>query len=462
MTFSLAETPATALDRHFATGVAMVLAAVTIATLPFADRPLPAMPAFMPAFAAVAAFANLLTAYLLLSQARTSATWPILWLGSCYLFTGLIIVPHMLTFPGLVPGSMAASSTPVWLWIFWHWGFSIGVLIYALSPARVLADATRALVRAVLVTVALVTALTALAVSPLLPPLIFHGNFANFTYSPFAPTLIATTGVAGLVLVTRTHLRTVVHLWLAIATVNLFLDVVLTLYSLQRYSLGWYVARLDTVGASVAMLAAFLYQLTRIQHQLVVSREALAQAHDAQRALNQQLAQLAKEDALTRLLNRRGIREVLEHEWSRWLRYQRPFSVLMIDLDHFKTVNDVYGHAAGDAVLEQIATLVRNQLRAADIASRYGGEEFLVLLPETTTEGARCVADLLRSHIRGCRTTPHQIAVTASIGISSTAPEYLTLEALLDAADSACYRAKNAGRNRIVAASDAPAPALGA
>lgn len=460
MTFSLVDTPATARDRHFATAVAIVLAAITVATLPFASHPLPAMPSFMPAFAAVASFANLLTAYILLSQARTTGARPILWLGTCYLFTGLIIVPHMLTFPGLVPGTLAASSAPVWLWIFWHWGFSLGVLAYALAPYR-RAPARRMtwlLAAAILGTSVLVAALTGLALSSLLPPLIFHGNFADFTYSPFAPALIATTGVAGLALVTRTRLNTIVHLWLAIATVNLFLDIVLTLYSLQRYSLGWYVARLDTVGASVAMLAAFLYQLTRIQHQLVVSRAALAHAHAEQRTLNQQLEQLAKQDALTGLLNRRGIREVLEHEWSRWLRYQRPFSVLMIDLDHFKAVNDLYGHAAGDVVLEQVAALVREQLRRADVAGRYGGEEFLVLLPETTAEGARCVADLLRSRIRECRTTPHEIAITASIGISATGPQYLTLEALLDAADVACYRAKNAGRNRVVAASDALAP----
>jgi diguanylate cyclase (GGDEF)-like protein len=162
------------------------------------------------------------------------------------------------------------------------------------------------------------------------------------------------------------------------------------------------------------------------------------------------LAVLSQTDPLTLLFNRRFLDEVLPREMDRARRYGHPFSLLMIDLDHFKRVNDRHGHAVGDEVLRSFGDRLRAFSRFADVASRWGGEEFVVLMPETPRHRAKEVAERLRAGIghQPYATAAGDLSVTISIGVASIEPGDDTA-ALVRRADDALYRAKRAGRDRV-------------
>ena len=163
-------------------------------------------------------------------------------------------------------------------------------------------------------------------------------------------------------------------------------------------------------------------------------------------------------DHLTGLWNRRMILEQLDRELNRVRREKRPLSVLMLDIDRFKGVNDVHGHAAGDAVICATAAAIRSQLREYDFVGRYGGEEFLVLLPGCDTADGRSIGERIRLRIEGATMMAGEIPirVTASLGLASTEVIGLQPVALIEAADAALYRAKANGRNRIEVVEYAP------
>ena len=166
---------------------------------------------------------------------------------------------------------------------------------------------------------------------------------------------------------------------------------------------------------------------------------------------NRELERLASTDALTGLTNRRRFLESLENERSRIERYGGTLSLIMFDIDHFKKVNDTWGHAVGDAVLREIAHAALQFLRKADIAARYGGEEFVILLPETELSGAALIANRLRHLVADTAIAQDQgtsISVTVSVGVASIGPNE-SWEDLLNRADKAMYQAKNNGRNRV-------------
>jgi diguanylate cyclase (GGDEF)-like protein len=162
-------------------------------------------------------------------------------------------------------------------------------------------------------------------------------------------------------------------------------------------------------------------------------------------------------DSLTGLYNRRHLQHRLAQELTRAQRYDETLSCLFIDADHFKHVNDEYGHPAGDQVLIALAQRLRSRLRVSDIPTRYGGEEFAVLLPQTEAESARHLADQIRREIAAepiRLDTGEAISVTVSIGVAawSTSDKYpveISAERLLALADQAVYRAKSSGRNRV-------------
>jgi diguanylate cyclase (GGDEF)-like protein len=163
------------------------------------------------------------------------------------------------------------------------------------------------------------------------------------------------------------------------------------------------------------------------------------------------LAMLSQTDDLTLLFNRRYLDDVLVREIDRARRYGHPLSVLMLDLDHFKRVNDSFGHAVGDEVLRQLGDRLRALSRLADVALRWGGEEFLILMPETDGRRAREVAERLRVGIGGMpyATASGDQFVTLSIGVASLRPGD-DAGALLRRADDALYQAKRGGRDRVV------------
>jgi diguanylate cyclase (GGDEF)-like protein len=164
-------------------------------------------------------------------------------------------------------------------------------------------------------------------------------------------------------------------------------------------------------------------------------------------------------DSLTGCFNRKHAMEVIDGELRRSRRSGMPLSLIMFDLDHFKQINDGFGHLCGDAVLADVGQRMNAVLRGSDVKCRYGGEEFLILLPDTTPAGARRVADLLRTKLEG--TPVHwnniDVPVTASFGLTGANPGELDVKALISRADAALYRAKTTGRNRICTAEEAEA-----
>jgi diguanylate cyclase (GGDEF)-like protein len=164
-----------------------------------------------------------------------------------------------------------------------------------------------------------------------------------------------------------------------------------------------------------------------------------------------ELRLIAQVDHLTGALTRRGFVDQAQREMERTLRYGRASSLIMIDVDHFKRVNDTYGHSIGDQVLKQIASLAETTLRPCDLFGRLGGEEFALLMPETSGAAALVVAERLRNTIAEHPMTLHgggTIHVTASFGVAELSTSFSTLTAWLDRADTMLYAAKSGGRNR--------------
>ena len=162
--------------------------------------------------------------------------------------------------------------------------------------------------------------------------------------------------------------------------------------------------------------------------------------------------QLSVTDSLTGLLNRRYIEERLAEEIKRSTRHGYPMSFMMLDVDNFKSYNDSFGHPAGDEALKIVGNVIRETLRGADVAARHGGEEFSILLPQTTREEAITIAERIRANLEATKFAHRQ--VTASIGVACCSAELCLSADLVSAADRALYRAKGGGRNRVVAFED--------
>ncbi|HYO76923.1 MAG TPA: GGDEF domain-containing protein [Thermoanaerobaculia bacterium] len=170
---------------------------------------------------------------------------------------------------------------------------------------------------------------------------------------------------------------------------------------------------------------------------------------------NRMLSEVSTRDSLTGLYNRWFVMEKIDSEINRALRHGSPMSLLMLDLDHFKRINDTYGHPAGDQVLQAIGQMLRESCRVYDVPGRYGGEEFCIVLPETKPGNTNVVAERIRRRLEAtelsCGDT--SVVVTASIGIAGMEAteegEILSPAALIDRADRALYTAKSRGRNRI-------------
>lgn len=196
--------------------------------------------------------------------------------------------------------------------------------------------------------------------------------------------------------------------------------------------------------------------LTQVFNHMVSSlrrgREKLSDANKALLETNKELHQLSITDGLTGLLNRKHILELLDQEISRSRRYGHPVSVLMLDIDHFKNVNDTYGHQTGDTVMRRLADLFCETVRENDLVGRYGGEEFLILLPDSDAQSGVQTAQRIRKRVQDLAVdaSGENVSVTVSIGISSYPRYGQDADAVICAADAALYQAKSNGRNQVV------------
>ena len=169
--------------------------------------------------------------------------------------------------------------------------------------------------------------------------------------------------------------------------------------------------------------------------------------------LYEQTKQLAVTDGLTGISNRPNMEQALQNEFERSMRYGAPLSVVLLDVDHFKGVNDTYGHQKGDEILVAIASLLKKVCRANDIAARYGGEEFLMILPQSNAQGAFKIAERLREEMMKMNFTGNEsnFSVTTSCGVAELDRDFIkNTDQLVDMADQALYEAKNSGKNKTI------------
>ncbi|MBU2548890.1 MAG: diguanylate cyclase [Proteobacteria bacterium] len=228
--------------------------------------------------------------------------------------------------------------------------------------------------------------------------------------------------------------------------ISVFAAPILVLY------LSWE-GRREGIPSEHRPLLAILQQFSEVKQELNIAQQEIERRKKAEAALmesEEKMRRLAATDGLTGLANRRHFREQAIKEIAECVRYQRTLSLLMVDLDRFKAVNDTYGHESGDKVLVSFARSAEETAREIDVVGRLGGEEFALLLPNTDTEGAAILAERLRRAMEENRVRTHtdEITVTISIGLARWS-EGESLDDLLKRADQALYRAKNTGRNRV-------------
>ncbi|WP_158742831.1 sensor domain-containing diguanylate cyclase [Acidisphaera sp. L21] len=429
-----------------ASTLAIGMIGVALFAVPFGRLALGANPSFLPAFGAMTLLSDLLTGCLLLSQARLAKTRPPLQLAVAYLFSAMMIVPHLLSFPGVFAAEpvIGGSASAVWLWAAWHGGFAVLVLTFAISRPSPLRRADIARILGGLALVVSGTSVLATVGLPLLPTILVNGNYDRLTTLGIGPAILGVTALATILVAVRHRFRDPLSVWLAVAMLAATLDVTLTLFGGGRFTLGWYAARSLSLVTGVTVLAALLSDF-------VGQAGRVAQ-------VNKQLELMLRTDVLTGVANRRAFESTLSAEWRRGRREQTEVSLLMIDIDLFKGFNDRYGHPAGDVCLRQVAAALEGQVqRPADLAARLGGEEFVLLLPNTDEIGAARVAERVRACVVALGLTHGGSAlgyVTISIGVATSRPFDWSdsPDALIEAADQALYRAKAAGRNTVCTA----------
>lgn len=436
--------------RVAACAVAGLILCVVLAVLPVANLAAPVVAAFLPMFTTAVFTTEGLTAYLLWTQFMITRQAFLAALAGAYAYTAVMVAVQLLVFPAVFSPTGLLGAGPqsaVWIWAFWHCGSPLLVLAALFVrrgfPAPVPHHLTR---RAGLLSlggpVCLSLALCYLALhgEARLPQLIDGQSYQRLMHSP-SGTGIAIIGAGTLLyLIVTTRLRTLLELWLGVALLAGLGDVVATLVANSRYSVGWYVARLESLLASSTVLGVLIWEISHLYREL--------------HAANARLSESAARDGLTGLFNRRYFEERYPLALAHANTAQRALSILMVDIDHFKRFNDTLGHLRGDECLVAVAGSLQASLRrSGDFVARFGGEEFAVVLPDCDRETAGRIAENLRAAVaRLAVAAPFTEAgcVTVSVGVATSSLQEPALAAeLLAHADAALYRAKEAGRNRV-------------
>jgi diguanylate cyclase (GGDEF)-like protein len=451
---------ATPLQRKVAALLVTLIAFVLVATIPYAEVPLPVVAPFLPIFAAVVALTEGLTSCLLMVQFMTTRRLYLAPLAGAYIYVAVMVCIQLLVFPGVFsPTGLLGGNTQsaVWLWVFWHGGFPLLVCVAMLlrdwgRVAAINRDASaRQGIGLFLGAIALALLLAYLAIRvDTLPPLIQGNNFKTLSGSVDGWAVWGV-NLAAVVLVVWPQKRSqeILRLFLFVAVLASLADVSLTLLSSARYSTGWYVSRMLSIASSMSLLLALILQLSRLYRALSVSHASLLRT--------------AARDGLTGVYNRRSFDDAAQAEWLRAQRNGEALSVVLLDVDHFKRYNDHFGHVQGDTCLRSVAqALAHTVKRPADMVARYGGEEFVMLLPGTQGDATLRIAEKARLAVAALHvpaSMPGQyVSLSGGCATWHAASGYQSLDELVHAADQALYEAKAQGRNQVRAVQEPQLP----
>ncbi len=418
---------------------ALAATLTTAALLPLGTHQLSSAASFMPAMLSVVACFDVLSVYLLLGGYRDRGDLRLLVMSWAYTWSLVSMAGYALAFPGVVsdnpPLAVTASMAP-YFYLLWHVGFPV-LLGAAWAPwpvswststppprRRRLSAASTAAVA--VGSGAVVASLAVLAHR--LPVLIVGLDYSAMT-SLTAPVTTPLVLLALVAAVRGTRLRGGPERWSTIAILACLCDLALTYTSGSRYSLGWYCGRSLTLVASGVVLMSMLAEFRRLKARAEYD---------------------AATDQLTGLHNRRSVYEELEQIVARSSRSGSPLGVLSLDLDMFKQVNDIFGHAVGDMVLSEVGLLLTQSCRRGDVVARVGGEEFLILLPDTDAAGTLTAAEKIRGAVELMTIPACKVRMTASLGVANLRADDIGTTTLLRRVDTALYQAKQDGRNRVV------------
>ncbi len=428
----IATGPPAARSARFVLGATMVGAAACV--LPFAGVRMAAAPAVLPVLLTAIVLADAVTSFLLMQQYVVRGEGYLVRLAAMYLLSALLI---------LVYGVLAASlPAAVWIWAAWRAAFPAGLALSVLPWPQLGwhpldRDARRTAVIAISVSLPVAAAVaTSLLIAhagwPVQAPA--GGGYSGLARMIRLPTL-GLDAFALAALLARRRSGGALTRWLGLTALAALVDSTLWFAAGAPSTLGWYAAAvMSTLGAGI-ILGVLLHEVTVLYGRLWDAHERLAEE--------------SRHDFLTALLTRReGLRRAASLV-QQAERHRFPISLALLDIDHFKAVNDVHGHAAGDRVLEEVAARVRASLRAGDFAFRLGGEEFGIMLSHAVEEDALEAGWRILRAIRSrpVKVDDAMLSVSASIGVAQLRAGE-SIERLIECADQALYEAKRSGRDR--------------
>ena len=442
------------------------------------------MPTLESAVVASTTLLSVLVGVLLLARAGAEGEPRLVGLSAGFLFVAVLIVGHGLSFPGVVTTtglwSSPTSSVSAWLWLAWHVGFTVAVGASLLAPSSLVDRAGGPILRyrrvvawsAVFAAAGLVAAVA--VVEPYFPALVVRGRVQPMLHGIEIGALAITVAVAVGILL-RHDATDRLRRWMVVALAAMVADQVVSIVASRRFTAGWYVTRLSELVIFALVLVvllvdiADLYWRTEQQKrtlQAAVSRDALTGAASRQAILEVATIVIGRAADVVGGAGRCDpvcgpARERVEGPGAMAAGDDAglgrsgpppvPAAIAMVDLDHFKVVNDRHGHLVGDQVLAEAALRAAHTLRGGDRIGRYGGEEFLLVLDPATEEQAVAIAERVRASIGGTpfSTSEGPVTVTASLGVTVLGPSDDLLSAI-GRADGALYEAKRAGRDRVV------------